>query len=59
MVAKLRGMFAFALWDNAKRGLFLARDPYGITALWDDWALQVLVCPHVDGVAWRSGFRPY
>ena len=30
MVNDLRGMFAFGIWDLERRGLFLARDPFGI-----------------------------
>src|SRR4029077_7093364 len=34
MVHRLRGMFAFGIWDDARRGIFLARDPYGIKPLY-------------------------
>ena len=40
MVHKLRGMYAFAIWDAERQGLFAARDPFGIKPLYlaDDGA---------------------
>lgn len=34
MVHRLRGMFAFGIWDERNRTLFLARDPFGIKPLY-------------------------
>ncbi len=43
IVHRLRGMYAFAIWDQARRELFLARDPYGIKPLYtanDGWTFR-------------------
>ena len=49
MVAKLRGMFAFALWDDERRKLFLVRDRLGVKPL-------VYVADH-DSIAFASTAR--
>lgn len=43
MVHKLGGMYAFAIWDQARQGVLLARDPYGIKPLYtcdDGWTFR-------------------
>ena len=40
---KLRGMYAFALWDGRECELWLGRDPYGIKPLY---------VAHCDGILW-------
>lgn len=34
MLGKIRGMYAFAIWDAQRQGIFLARDPFGIKPLY-------------------------
>ncbi|MES2441456.1 MAG: asparagine synthase (glutamine-hydrolyzing) [Pseudomonadota bacterium] len=63
MVSDLRGMFAIAIWDAAKREMFFARDPLGIKPLYyhDDgrsirFASQVKAL--VAGGAVTGGIEP-
>lgn len=44
MLSKLRGMFAFAIWDRNTETLFAARDPYGIKPFYyadDGWTVRI------------------
>lgn len=56
--AKLRGMFAFAVWDEKERVLFLARDRYGIKPLYYYSDAEKLVfASSVKAIA-KSGLAP-
>ena len=48
MLQRLRGMFAFVIWDRVARRAFAARDPYGIKPLyWAQTADGVLLASQV------------
>ncbi len=48
-VQKLRGMFAFAIWDEREHSCFLARDPFGIKPLY--------ISRNSDGMVFASELR--
>lgn len=55
-VKRLRGMFAFAIWDQEKRGLFLARDQFGIKPLYvADDGDRVVFASQVGAILARGG----
>jgi asparagine synthase (glutamine-hydrolysing) len=61
MVDDLRGMFAFGLWDANKKGLLLARDPYGIKPLYyadDGWTLRFASQVKALVAGGRAGLDP-
>lgn len=59
VLSKLRGMFAFAIWDARERKLFLARDRLGIKPLF--WTLDkntLKFSSELQGVLAQLGERP-
>jgi asparagine synthase (glutamine-hydrolysing) len=61
MLTRLRGMYAFGIWDEQTQELFLARDPYGIKPLYYAeadghlcFASQVKALREVPGVDLRE-----
>lgn len=50
---RLRGMFAFAVWDNLEQRAFLARDPFGIKPLY----FSVELAP--DSLVFASEIRAF
>jgi len=50
-ISRLRGMFAFALWDAQRRELVIARDPLGIKPLYYGW--------HNDALLFASEVRAF
>jgi len=57
-LARLRGMFAFAIWDAERRALFLARDRLGIKPLYYALIDQRLVfASEMKAITGHPGFR--
>ncbi len=59
VVERLNGMFTFVLWDNARRRLVAARDPFGIKPLywWTD-GRRVAVASEVSALLATGWMRP-
>ncbi len=58
-VDRFNGQFAIAIWDSARRTLFLARDRYGVRPLYvAEHAGHLLFASEVKALAAWPGFQP-
>jgi len=59
ILTKIRGMFAFALWDSRNRKLFCARDPFGKKPFYYHWTpSQFVFASEIEAVVKGLGSRP-
>jgi len=57
-LTQLRGMFAFALWDSARKRLLLARDPMGIKPLYYHHSNQAFIFASEIRTVLETGLVP-
>ena len=58
MCSLLRGMYAFAIWDNLTQSIFLARDPFGMKPLyWHDDGKTIRFASQVKALLAGGGFQ--
>lgn len=58
IVDQLRGMYAFAIWDQKKQGIFMARDPLGIKPLYfSDDGCVIRFASQVKALLKTSNFK--
>jgi asparagine synthase (glutamine-hydrolysing) len=58
MCSLLRGMYAFAIWDNLTQSLFMARDPFGMKPLyWHDDGKTIRFASQVKALLAGGGIK--